>query len=89
MEDPVGPPERNLYSHVLAGLYWERQFGEILLQHGWEKVPYWESLIVHRERGLFLSVYMDDFKLAGKAEHQSDMENSLGRRLFGRTNIIP
>ena len=31
--------ERNLYGHPLAGLLWERQFENILLQHGWEKVP--------------------------------------------------
>ena len=28
MEDPVVPLERNLYGHPLAGLLWERQFGE-------------------------------------------------------------
>ena len=37
MEDPVVPPERNLYGHLLAGLLWERQFENILLKHGWEK----------------------------------------------------
>ena len=26
MEDPVVPPERNLYGHPLAGMLWERQF---------------------------------------------------------------
>ena len=35
MEDPVIPLERNLYGHLLAGLLWERQFENILLQHGW------------------------------------------------------
>ena len=39
MEDPVVPLERNLHGHPLAGLLWERQFGKILLQHGWGKVP--------------------------------------------------
>ena len=38
MEDPVDPLERNLYGHPLAGVLWERQFGKILLKHGWEKV---------------------------------------------------
>ena len=37
-EDQVVPLERNLHGHPLAGLLWERQFEEILLQHGWEKV---------------------------------------------------
>ena len=27
-----------------------------------EKVPYGECLFVHREKGLFLSVYVDDIK---------------------------
>ena len=60
MEDPVVPLERNLHGHPLAGLLWERQFEKIPLKHGWEKIPNWECLFVHRERGLFLSVYVDD-----------------------------
>ena len=66
MEDPVVPLERLLYGHPLAGLLWERQFEKILLQHGWEKVSNWECLFVHREKGFFLSVYVDDIKLPGK-----------------------
>ena len=64
MEDTVVPLERNLYGHPLAGLLWVRQFEKILLKHGWEKIPNWECLFVHREKGLFLSVYVDDIKLA-------------------------
>ena len=56
IEDPVVPLERNLYGHPLAGLLWERQFEKILLRCGWEKVPNWECLLVHREKGLFLTV---------------------------------
>ena len=66
MEDPVVLLERNQYGHPLTGLLWERQFEKILLQHGWEKVSNWECLFVHREKGLFLCVYVDDIKLAGK-----------------------
>ena len=69
VEDPVVPLERNLYGHPLAGLFWRRQFVKILLMHGWEKVPNWECLFVHREKGLFLSVYVDDIKLAGKKQN--------------------
>ena len=36
---PVVPLERNLFGHPLAGLLWERQFEEVLLELGWEKVP--------------------------------------------------
>ena len=73
MEDPVVPLERNLYGHPLAGLLWERQFEKILLKHSWEKVSNWECLFVHREQGLFLSVYVDDIKLAGKKQNIDPM----------------
>ena len=73
MEDPVVHLERNLYGHPLAGLLWERQFEKILLKHGWEKIPNWECLFVHREKGLFLSVYVDDIKLAGKKQNINPM----------------
>ena len=63
MEDPVVPLERNLYGHPLAGLLWERQFGKILLKYVWKKVSNWECLFVHREKGLFLSVHVDDIKI--------------------------
>ena len=74
MEDPVVPLERNLYGHPLAGLLWERQFEKILLKHGWEKIPNCECFFfVHREQGLFLSVYVDDIKLAGKKQNIDPM----------------
>ena len=73
IEDPVVPLERNLYGHPLAGLLLERQFEKILLKHGWEKIPNWECLFVHREKGLFLSVYVDDIKLAGKKQNIDPM----------------
>ena len=66
MEDPVVPHERNLYGHPLAGPSWERQFEKILLKHGWEKILNWECLCVHREKGLFLSVYVDGIKIGWK-----------------------
>ena len=69
MENSVVPLERNLYGHLLAGLLWDRQIEKILLQHGWEKVSNWECLFVHRHKGLFLSVYVDDIKLAGKTKY--------------------
>ena len=36
-EDPVVPLERNVNGHPLAGLLWERQFEEVLLELGWEE----------------------------------------------------
>ena len=54
MEDPVVPLERNLYGHPLAGLLWERQFENILLKYGSEKVSNWECLFVHHEKRVIL-----------------------------------
>ena len=75
MEDPVVPLERNLFGHPLAGLLWERQFEKILWKYGWDKVSNWECLFVHREKGLFFSVYVDDIKLAGKKQNIDPMWN--------------
>ena len=80
MEDPV-LLERNLYGHPLAGLLWERQFEKVLLKHGWEKIPNWECLFVHREKGLFLSVYVDDTKLAGKKQNLDPMWKVLNKEV--------
>ena len=81
MEDPVVPLERNLYGHPLAGLLWERQFEKILLKYGWEKIPNWECLLVHREKGLFSSVYVDDIKLAGKKHNIHPMWKALNKEV--------
>ena len=81
MEDPVVPLERNLYGHPLAGLLWERQFEKILLQHGWEKMSNRECLFVHRQKGLFLSVYVDDIKLAGKEQNINPMWKVLNKEV--------
>ena len=51
----------------------EGQFEKIPLKHGWEKFPNWECLFVHREKGLFLSMHVDDRKLAGKKQNLDPM----------------
>ena len=81
LEDPVVPLEKNLYGHPLAGLLWERQCEKILLKYGWEKVSNWECLFVHREKGLFLSVYVDDIKLAGKKQNINPMWKVLNKEV--------
>ena len=81
MEDPVVPLERNLCGHPLAGLLWERQFEKILLKHGLEKIPNLECLFVHREKGLLLSVYVDDIKLAGKKQNLNPMWKLLNKEV--------
>ena len=63
------------------GLLWERQFEKILLQHGWENVSNCECLFVHREKGLFLSVYVDDIKFAGKKQNINTMWKVLNKEV--------
>ena len=43
------------------------------MKHGWERVSTWACLFVHREKGLFLSVYVDGIKLAGKKQNIDPM----------------
>ena len=81
MEDPVVPFERNLYGHLLARLSWDKHFEKILLKHGWYKIPNWECLFVHREKGLFLSVFVDDIKLAGKKQNLYPMWKLLNKEV--------
>ena len=52
--------KRNLYGHKLAALPWQKFAGWKILQIGFEKLVDWECLYVHREKKLFLSVYVDD-----------------------------
>ena len=91
MADPLVPLERNLYGHPLAGLLLERQFEKVLLEHGWKNFQIENVHSLTREKGLFLSVNVDDINKIGwkEAKYQSDVEDTHERRSFGRTNIIP
>ena len=80
IEDPVVPLERTLYGHPLAGLVCERKLKEVLLGLGWEKVPNWECVFVHRKQGLFLSKYVDEY-----GSHVEEIDETCG---FRRTNTI-
>ena len=71
MEDPVVPLERNLYGHPLAGLSWERQFDKVLLKLLGRKFLIGNAFSLTEKKGLFLSVYVDDMKLAGKKQNIS------------------
>ena len=57
------------FSNEIAGLLRESQAEEVFLEFGWRKVPNWECLLVHRKQGLFLSVYVDCIKMAGKKQN--------------------
>ena len=51
------------------------------MKHGWEKVSNWECLFVHREKGIFLSVYVDDIKLAGKKQNINPLWKVLNKEV--------
>ena len=51
------------------------------MKHGWENIPNWECLFVHREKGLFFSVYVDDIKLAGKKQNLDLMWKVLNKEV--------
>ena len=45
------------------------------------KIPNWECLFVHREKGLFLSVYVDDINLVGKKQNIDPMWKVLNKEV--------
>ena len=51
------------------------------MKYGCEKVPKWECLFVHHQKGLFLSVYVDDIKLAGKKQNLDPMWRLLNKEV--------
>ena len=69
MEDLVVPLERNLYGHPLAGLLWERQFEKHPIEVRLGESSKLGVFFVNSDKGLFLSVYVDDIQLAGKTEN--------------------
>ena len=51
------------------------------MKHGWENFSNWECVFVHLEKGLFLSVYVDDIKLDGKKQHLDPMWKVLNKEV--------
>ena len=81
-QGPVWKIQSFLLSEIFMVILWQqRQFEKILLQHGWEKVSNCECLFVHREKGLFLSVHVDDIKLAGKKQNIDPMWKELNKEV--------
>ena len=80
---------------LLNGICMEDYYGKSNLRKScWNmtgrKFPNWECLFVHREKGLFLSVYVDDIKLAGKKSNLDPMWKLLNKEVYlGEPNIFP
>lgn len=79
--DPVCRLVKALYGHPLAGLYWEKHVQKHLIDLGFVQVPSWECLYVHQKKQLFLSIYVDDFCMAGKRENIDKMWKLLGKHI--------
>ena len=58
------------------------------MKYGWGKVSNWECLFVHRQKRLFLSVYVDDIKLAGKKQNIDPMWKVLNKDLGEPTSFL-
>ena len=73
-------------SEICTVILWQDCYGKGNLRKScWDtvgrKVSNWECLFVHREKGLFLSVYVDDIKLAGKKQNVNPMWKVLNKEV--------
>ena len=78
---PVVRLKLSLYGHPLAGLYWEKHCHKHVKSCGFENIPGWECLFVNKEKKLFLSIYVDDFKMAGKSCNIAPMWEKLKKSI--------
>ena len=63
---PVVRLYKALYGHPQSGSFWEDHCDERVQKAGFVPVgPSWPSCYVHPKLGLFLTIYVDDFKMAG------------------------
>ena len=65
IDKPCYPLKMALYGHPDAGTFWEKHCNEQLASVGFEPVTNWPSCFFHRRLKLLLTVYVDDFKMAG------------------------
>ena len=81
---PVWKTQLFLLNGICMVVLWQDYYGKSNLRKSyekqdWEKVPNWECLFVHRQKGIFLSVYVDDIKLAGKKQNIRPMWKLLNK----------
>ena len=81
IEKPVCKLRLNLYGHPMAGLIWEKWCDKAITDSGFNKIAGWECLYVNPVKQLFLSVYVDDFKMSGNAENLKPMWKTLGEKI--------
>ena len=57
-----------LYGHPLSGAYWGAHCIQQLISVGFITIPAWDGCFIHPDLQCVLSVYVDDFKMAGRPE---------------------
>ena len=74
--------KRNLYGHPLAGLLWERQFEKNSIET-WlgEKFQIGNVSLYIVKKDYFLSVYVDDTKLAEKKQNFDPIWKALNKEV--------
>ena len=72
MRRPVCRLKKALYGHPDSGTYWEMHCDKSLAKVGFEKVEGWECLYIHKQYKQILSIYVDDFFMAGIEETHLD-----------------
>ncbi len=63
---PVCRLLRRLYGHPSAGLFWERRYKNFLQEAGFKEMLGWQCLFYREQYTVILSVYVAEFKMAGK-----------------------
>jgi hypothetical protein len=71
IRDPMCPLVLALHGHPDAGGFWELHCEAHLVKIGFVPIVDWRSCFFHPKWNMFLVVYVDDFKLAGPAEHMA------------------
>lgn len=70
-------PSRFPFSRVTLGVIYCQN---VIIGEGLEKVSGWECLFVHRPHTLVLSIYVDDFEMAGRAAEADKIQTALGKK---------
>ena len=83
---PVWKTQSFLLSEICTVVLWQDYYGKGNLRKSYcstveRRFPNWECLFVHRENGLFLSVYVDVIKLAGKKQNIDQMWKVLNKEV--------
>jgi len=76
--DPVVPLKLALYGHPDSGSRWERHCESQLCTVGFVPIPSWPGIFTHNKLKILLTVYVDDFKVAGLASHVKEAWRLIG-----------